>query len=479
MASGSNTSASGIAVSDMEFEIGFEAFSFQPYIKTMHEPFYTEIIYSEPFALARRLKGERALTLFESAQRHEHLGRYSFLAVNPRHSLIVRDGVAFVDGAQKPEAPFAILQKHLSQHTCKTIAHLPPFQGGWAGYISYDYSRHLEPKARIPAFEPLCPDMEFHLFETVIAIDHLQERAWIIGGSRQDVAELEILLSRPKQPVGAAVKVQFKPSITQAKHEDNVRATVEYILAGDIFQANITQHFEATVPQHFDAFAAYEQLRGKNPSPFAALMDYDELKIISSSPERLIRYNGKIAEARPIKGTRKRDDDAIKDAALISELQTSRKDRAENVMIVDLLRNDLSIVSKPGSVNVPVLCGLETYSNVHHLVSVVQGELQDGVTSVDLVKAVFPGGSITGAPKVRAMEVIAELEAAPRGVYCGSMGYFGFNGTCDFNIGIRTVQVAGGMMRVQGGGGITARSDASAEYEESVLKVQRIMEALS
>ena len=147
-------------------------------------------------------------------------------------------------------------------------------------------------------------------------------------------------------------------------------------------------------------------------------------------------------------------------------------------MIVDLLRNDLSIVSKPGTVKVPVLCGLETYANVHHLVSVVQGELRDGISAVDLVKAVYPGGSITGAPKVRAMEIIAELEAAPRGVYCGAMGYFGFNGTCDFNIGIRTVQVADGVMRVQGGGGITARSDATAEYEESLLKVQRIMEAM-
>jgi para-aminobenzoate synthetase component I len=445
----------------------------------MQTPAYNEIVYSEPFALARRLKGERALTLFESAQRHEHLGRYSFLAVNPRHSLVVRNGESFLDGKPKAEAPFELLQKHLAKTTRKMIAGLPPFQGGWAGYISYDYGRHLEPKARIPAFDVICPDMEFHLFETVIAIDHLQERAWIISGSRQDIAEMEILLSRSKQNMGAVVKAAFAPLITQAKHEANVQRTVDYILAGDIFQANITQHFAAKAPQHFDAFALYDQLREKNPAPFAALLDYDDVKIISSSPERLIRSNGGLAEARPIKGTRKRSDDAAQDAALIADLQTSRKDRAENVMIVDLLRNDLSIVSKPGTVNVPTLCGLETYANVHHLVSVVQGELRDGVTSVDLVKAVFPGGSVTGAPKMRAMEVIAELEQAARGVYCGSMGYFAFNGTCDFNIGIRTVQVAGGVMRVQGGGGITARSDAAAEYEESMLKVQRIMEAMA
>jgi para-aminobenzoate synthetase component I len=445
----------------------------------MKSPDYTEIVYAEPFAMAQRLKGERALTLFESAQRHEHLGRYSFLAVNPAHSLLVRDGMAFLDGKRKTETPFEILQKYLNKSPRKMIAGLPPFQGGWAGYISYDYGRHLEPKAKLPAFTALCPDMEFHLFETVIAIDHLEERAWIIGGSRQDIAELEILLSRPRQALGPRVQAKFKPTIGWHEHEENVRRTVEYILAGDIFQANITQVFEAEAGTRFDAYKLYEQLRDKNPAPFATLMDYDDVKIISSSPERLIRYNGKVAEARPIKGTRKRSDDAAKDAALILDLQTSRKDRAENVMIVDLLRNDLSIVSKPGSVKVPTLCGLETYANVHHLVSVVQGELREGVTSVDLVKAVFPGGSITGAPKLRAMEVIAELEKAPRGVYCGSMGYFGFNGTCDFNIGIRTVQVAGGVMRVQGGGGITAKSDAAAEYEESVLKVQRIMEAMT
>jgi para-aminobenzoate synthetase component I len=304
----------------------------------------------------------------------------------------------------------------------------------------------------------------------------LQERAWIVG---DDVPELEALLARRQQDVGARVVAGFAPVISQSQHEENVRRTVEYILAGDIFQANITQVFKAEVRDGFDAFAVYQQLREKNPAPFAALMDYDAVKIISSSPERLIRFNGVVAEARPIKGTRQRESDPARDAAMVAELMASRKDRAENVMIVDLLRNDLSIVSKPSTVKVPVLCGLETYANVHHLVSVVQGELRDDVSAVDLVKAVFPGGSITGAPKVRAMEIIAELEQAPRGVYCGAMGYFGFNGTCDFNIAIRTVQVADGVMRLQGGGGITARSDATAEYEESLTKVARLREAFA
>ena len=442
-------------------------------------PVFTEIIYGEPLAMARRLKGERALTLFESAQRHEHLGRYSFLAVNPRHSLVVREGQAFVDGKAKPDKPFDLLRKFLSKTPRKILPGLPPFQGGWAGYISYDHGRHLEPKAKIPAFPPICPDMVFHLYETVIAIDHLQERAWIIGAKRQEISGLEKLLSQRQHPLGSTVHATFKSVITPATHEANVARTVEYILAGDIFQANITQVFEARAPEDFDAFAAYATLREKNPAPFAALIDDEEVKIVSSSPERLIRYDGKLAEARPIKGTRKRDNDVEKDASLMADLQASRKDRAENVMIVDLLRNDLSIVCQPGTVEVPTLCGLETYANVHHLVSVVQGKLHEGVSAVDLVQAVFPGGSITGAPKLRAMEIIAELEAAPRGVYCGAMGYFGFNGTCDFNIAIRTLQVANGMMRVQGGGGITARSEPHAEYEESLLKVQRILDAFT
>ena len=465
----------------MDREIGFEALRFQPYISAMSltSPAHVEVAYAEPFSMARRLKGERALTLFESAQRHEHLGRYSFLAANPRHTLVVRDGQAFLDGLLQAGPPFEILQSHLAKSKQKNLVGLPPFQGGWAGYISYDYGRHLEPRAKIPAFPPICPDMVFHLYDAVIAIDHLQERSWIIGRDKACVSALEKLLARRQKDIGPPVKAAFTPSITRSAHEDNVKRTVDYILAGDIFQANITQTFEAKSPDSFDAFALYRQLREKNPAPFAALMDYDEVKIISSSPERLIRFNGSIAEARPIKGTRRRDGDPARDAELVAELMASRKDRAENVMIVDLLRNDLSIVSKPGTVRVPVLCGLESYANVHHLVSVVQGELRDDVSTVDLVKAVFPGGSITGAPKVRAMEIIAELEGLPRGVYCGAMGYFSYNGTCDFNIGIRTVQATHGVMRVQGGGGVTARSEAAAEYEESLVKVRRIMEAMA
>ncbi len=359
------------------------------------------------------------------------------------------------------------------------MAGLPPFQGGWAGYISYDYGRHLEPKAKIPAFAPICPDMVFHRYDTVIATDHLQERAWIISGDAAAADDIESRLKQKQVPLGPSAVPGLGAEITRERHEENVRRTVEYILAGDIFQANITQGFTAPEPEGFDAFALYGRLRERNPATFASLFDDERIRIISSSPERLVRFDGTIAEARPIKGTRRRDSDPTRDQGLMIELQASRKDRAENVMIVDLLRNDLSRVSRPGTVQVPVLCGLESYANVHHLVSVVQGDLQPGKTVADLLGAVFPGGSITGAPKIRAMEVIAELEERPRGVYCGSIGYIGFNGRCDFNIAIRTVQVADGMVRVQGGGGITARSQAAAEYEESLTKIVRLREAMA
>lgn len=440
-------------------------------------PFSNEIVYAEPFQMARRLKGGKALTLFESAQRHEHLGRHSFLAVNPAQTLEVHGGKSFLDGKPRREKPLDLLHSLLKRDRRARIAGLPPFQGGWAGYVSYDFGRHLEPKARIAAFPAICPDMVMHRFDTVIAIDHLQERAWIIGPDKTSIKAMGALLKHRPKPLGAAAKVEFSETISRAAHEENVRRTVDYILAGDIFQANVTQTFAAEAPDSFDCFAAYQKLREKNPAPFAALLDYEGVTVISSSPERLIRSDGRAAQARPIKGTRKRDGNPARDAALIAELQASRKDRAENVMIVDLLRNDLSRVCKPGSVKVPVLCGLETYANVHHLVSVVEGELTDGHGGVELFRAVFPGGSVTGAPKIRAMEVIAELEAAPRGVYCGAIGYFGFNGACDFNIAIRTVQAADGVMRVQGGGGITARSEAAAEYEESLVKIERIREA--
>ncbi len=318
-----------------------------------------------------------------------------------------------------------------------------------------------------------------HRYDTVIAFDHMQERAWIISTDALEADRLEALLKRKLQTVGSHAIEGWTSNFSRVEYEKAISSTVEFILAGDIFQANITQCFQAAIPRGFDAFAFYLRLRRANPAPFAAFLDYGDVQIASSSPERLLNFDGKTIEARPIKGTRRRDDDPARDAALIAELASSRKDRAENVMIVDLLRNDLSRVAKPGTVRVPMLCGLETYASVHHLTSVITAELREAKTMGDVIAATFPGGSITGAPKIRAMEVIAELEKIPRGIYCGSIGYFGFNGHADLNIAIRTAQFAGGIARVQAGGGITARSNPAAEYDESLTKIKRLMEAFA
>jgi len=396
--------------------------------------------------------------------RHEHLGRWSFLACNPSATLREGSGVAVL-----PE-----MQRDLAARRVEPLSGLPPFQGGWAGFISYDAGWEFQGAKQVPDFEPLCPALIFNRYDTVIGFDHLQERAFIVG---PDAAKLEKLLKRKAPALGNAVIEGWHSNFTRPAYEAAIQRTVDYILAGDIFQANITQCFSAAMPEGFDAFAFYQNLRAKNPATFAAYLDFGDVQVASSSPERLVKMDGQKLEARPIKGTRRRDGDVARDAALIAELQSSRKDRAENVMIVDLLRNDLSRIAKPGSVKVPMLCGLESYANVHHLVSVVEATAKEGLDSIDVLQAVFPGGSITGAPKIRAMEVISELEQQARGLYCGSIGWLGFNGNADFNIAIRTALFSGGVAYVQGGGGITARSNPAAEYEESLTKISRVMEA--
>jgi para-aminobenzoate synthetase component 1 len=243
-----------------------------------------------------------------------------------------------------------------------------------------------------------------------------------------------------------------------------------HILDGDIYQANISQRFTAKLPEGFSPFAFYAALRAANPAPFAAYLTCGDIIIASSSPELLMRKRGGDVETRPIKGEA---EDALRRETLLA----SEKDRAENIMIVDLLRNDLSRVSEPFSVEVPVLCGLESYAGIHHLVSVVTGHLSPGKDAIDLIATSFPGGSITGAPKRRTMQIIAAIEQIPRGYYCGSVGYLGFDGGMDLNIAIRTAIMKDGEVQVQAGGGITRLSEPEAEYEETFAKVKRLFAA--
>jgi para-aminobenzoate synthetase component I len=276
-----------------------------------------------------------------------------------------------------------------------------------------------------------------------------------------------------------AERLGLRSTFTHRGYLDAVARVREYIVAGDIFQANLSQRFQAPLAQ--SPFDLYGKLRQRNPAPFAAYLDFGEVVVLSASPERflLLEENGRQVETRPIKGTRPRGLGPMHDAALGRALAESEKDRAENVMIVDLLRNDLSRVCRPGTVRVPELFALEQHPTVHHLVSTVVGELEPGADAVALLRATFPGGSITGAPKVRAMEIIAELEPTRRGIYCGSVGYLSTSGAMDTSIVIRTYVALEGQVYFQAGGGIVADSDPELEYRETLDKARALIETLA
>jgi para-aminobenzoate synthetase component I len=361
------------------------------------------------------------------------------------------------------------------------------------------------------------------LYDWVITWDHRESTAWLIstglpeqGGGRHDRARERMRQVRTRlasrvgtlaggqhgserrsrdwssaAPTGSSVSPPSYPAVevegadaiglrstfTRRGYLDAVARVREYIVAGDIFQANLSQRFHAPLP--VPPFQLYQQLRKRNPAPFSAYLGFGELQVLSASPERFLRLDQqRQVETRPIKGTRPRGLGPMHDAALGRALAESEKDRAENVMIVDLLRNDLSRVCRPGTVRVPELFALEHHPTVHHLVSTVLGELDPSADAIDLLRATFPGGSITGAPKVRAMEIIAELEPTQRGVYCGSIGYLSASGAMDTSIVIRTYLALRGQVYFQAGGGIVADSDPELEYRETLDKARGLIQTL-
>ncbi|MEE3625587.1 aminodeoxychorismate synthase component I [Nitrospirillum sp. BR 11752] len=346
--------------------------------------------------------------------------------------------------------------------------------------------------------------MAVGFYDRIVAIDHAEGRAWVLSSG---LPKRDAMARRQRAEEGArhwaillgatplAVSISnagpcllapgWRAGWSRAAHEAAVARTVDYIAAGDIYQANITQRFLARLAPGVTPLDLYTRVRARAAAPYSALLDLGpgergaSRAIVSVSPERFLAVDaGGAVETRPIKGTRPRDANSARDAALAAELLGSAKDRAENLMIVDLMRNDLSRVSAVGSVAVPTLCGLESYRTVHHLVSVVTARLAAGQGAVDLLRATFPGGSITGAPKIRAMEIIHELEPARRGPYCGSVLWLGWDGAMDSSIIIRTLAVAGDEVVVQAGGGIVADSDPAAEYEESLVKARALLTAL-
>lgn len=427
----------------------------------------------DPFGTCIRFSGLPYLIFLDSSAQGS-LSRYSFLTADP------------VAVARTPDAARDLLRRH---GQAAPLPGLPPFQGGIAGYIGYDWGAELERVTR-PApdrFAPQLADVLLAHYDWVIAWDHLEARAWLITNGTPERAAARIawvqgrLQAAPPalRDPDAPAPTPPQPNVTRAEYEAAVTRIHDYIAAGDVYQVNLAQRFHASFTG--TGLALYRRLRARNPAPFGALLEFEDAAIASISPERFVRLDPttRTAEARPIKGTRPRGATSTRDAALAAELMSSEKDRAENVMIVDLLRNDLGKVCRPGSVRVPTLFALESHPTVHHLVSTVTGELADGRDAFDLLRAVFPGGSVTGAPKIRAMEIIAELERAPRGVYCGAIGYISATGAMDFNIPIRTIVISGGAATFHAGAGIVWDSEPAAEYDETLAKARTMIDALT
>jgi para-aminobenzoate synthetase component 1 len=473
-------------------------------------------------ACAARLGARPWFTWLDSGSDATGLGRWSFLCADPWAALRAtgtRTERRGADGGWQPVEGdvLAALDRELAPLLTTPADGGPPFQGGAAGYIGYDWGRVLEP--RIPASTAAdlgLPDAMFGLYDVVLAWDHHLGEGWIVstgcpgqGQAREERARARLteVLQWLALPAGTALgdallacpgslhgttgaapnypvigvedaeAVGLRSTFTHRGYLSAVQRVREYILAGDIFQANLSQRFQAPLPE--TPGRLYARLRRRNPAPFGAWLSLDDVTILSVSPERFLRLDGAAVETRPIKGTRPRGLGPMHDEALGKELTESEKDRAENVMIVDLLRNDLSRVCAPGTVRVPELFHLEQHPTVLHLVSTVTGTLRPEYRAADLLRAAFPGGSITGAPKVRAMEIIAELEPTQRGPYCGMIGYVSVTGTMDTNIAIRTCVVREGTVYFSGGGGIVADSEPELEYRETLHKVQGIVRTLA
>ncbi len=438
----------------------------------------------------------------DSAMRHPTLGRYSFVAADPfDYWELPADAT---DGLAHWAARAAAF-------SAATLPGLPPFQGGAAGLLGYELGRSLE-KLPAPRFDEFgVPALALGLYDVVVALDHQTGQAWVVSQGfpeldpqrrRQRAAgrleEFLRLLQSPSPPIDAAPTELAAPPIrpqqlapqyplrgvaglTSDFSKDDylraVRRVVEYIVAGDVFQVNLGQRLLR--PARGTSPALYLRLRQRNPAPFAGYFDLGAFQVVSASPERFLQVRHDRVETRPIKGTRRRSGDPPTDRRIAAELRESAKDRAENVMIVDLLRNDLSRVCRPESVCVSRLCDVESYAHVLHLVSTLRGRLREECGPLDLVRAAFPGGSITGAPKVRAMEIIAELEPTARGAYCGALGYLGFDGAMDLSILIRTIMAGRGWWQAAVGGGIIAASTAELEYQETLDKAEGLIQAMN
>ena len=439
--------------------------------------------------------------LLESIERGEQIGRYTFLGARPYMRVRSREGVTEIERGRKREVAresiFAVVKRLLREHRPASIAGLPPFTAGAVGYFAYDIIRQLEKIGDHAKDDLMLPDAELMFFDRLLAFDHLRHQIHIVATadvSREsprrayaralrDIEVIEKQLARglkaglwrkPSKPKAGKLKVH-----AGTKREDYLRRVErckEYIAAGDIFQVVLSQRLEF-VPQ-VDPFDLYRSLRQVNPSPYLYFLRNGDTHILGSSPEMLVRVTGRKLEYRPIAGTRPRGRDLAEDARFEQEVRSDEKERAEHIMLVDLGRNDLGRVSEYGSVKVTDLMYVERYSHVMHLVSALEGKLRKDLDALDALAACFPAGTLSGAPKVRAMQIIEELEPTRRGVYGGSILYADFAGNLDSCIGIRTMLMQGKKAYLQAGGGIVADSNPAAEFQESMNKAQALLRAV-
>ncbi len=435
----------------------------------------------------------------DSGMDTQKLGRYSFIGSDP--FLVMRnrgDAITIIeDGAEEKKRgnPFDVLGELLEAYKIDSGDSNIPFLGGAVGYFSYDLCHFIE---RLPdkAVDDLnLPECYLGFYDAIVAFDHLESKTYLIStgfpeaevGKRQQRAEARlnelrnlVLLSPPPQSIKkppSGERIMLKANFSHEEYLGAVAKAREYIGAGDIFQVNLSQRFEADLK--IPPYELYKRLRKINPAPFASYFNFDRVSIVGASPERFLKVRGDKVETRPIKGTKPRGKTPEEDKALAAALLASKKDRAENIMIVDLERNDIGRVCRYGTVKVTELAILETYPTVFHLTSTVVGQLREGKSRIDLLKATFPGGSITGAPKVRAMEIIDELEPTRRNVYTGSIGYLSFSGEMDLNIVIRTIIVKDSRAYFQVGGAIVYDSEPEAEYIETLDKGKALIQALN
>lgn len=444
--------------------------------------------FADSAALFASLADQPWAVFLDSGHPYTQQGRYDIIAADPVCTLVTHGKITTITChgviTESSADPFDLVKHQLSLLTDDDLVMATadlPFTGGAIGYFSYDLARRLENLPLIAEDAEHIAEMAVGIYSWALLVDHHRQQSVLVGQHVNDQMRRNLIKKFSQLPDKAIpdsfnVVSEVTSNMDKARYTQAFNRIKHYLKEGDCYQVNLTQRFVAAC--HGNPWVAYQLLRELNAAPFSCYLNLPEAQILSSSPERFLKLNNGIVETKPIKGTRPRKADAVEDQQQISLLENSKKDRAENLMIVDLLRNDISKTCTAGSVKVPKLFAIESYATVHHLVSTVTGELAANQHALDLLKSCFPGGSITGAPKIRAMEIIEELEPNRRGVYCGSVGYIGFNGNMDTNIAIRTLVHSNHTIRFWVGGGIVNDSVVDDEYQECFDKAAALLKVL-